>query len=382
MESIWISGKTFLEINFYVWFTQRLFSKNSIWRRAKKPRSSTWRRKDEDYSHKWRQTKSRHNSKADICDKAVDYEFYNTGGITAELHGRTAKTANIGIAIRHIPSSTIILGVENSIQNTSHYVFWLSIGCYVVDQRSGDGWFFGRIKILAISLWRGFSKLRDAGCENASALNKIIPNSHFKKKVRLEEQKAPKEDRFQRGRPIAFMIYDYFRVTGAHDTVVDYADLFSVTLRDDNVQELETRWDEVLLSMSKKFHPRIILDSLYKLRIRESDQLKTVLELYDMEFHQKISVPNYQKLKAMVKRSIDQKLRLWWERKGLSGVEGGQGVWPVERKKASVREETVTVSATKPKILRKNQNTLPPHLLTNRITRSKCVEEEKYPAQK
>ena len=40
-----------------------------------------------------------------------------------------------------------------------------------------------------------------------------------------------------------------------------------------------------------------ILESLYKLRIRESDQLKTVLELYGMEIHQKISVPNYQKLK-------------------------------------------------------------------------------------
>ena len=47
------------------------------------------------------------------------------------------------------------------------------------------------------------------------------------------------------------MIHDYFRVTGAHDTVLDYADLFSVTLHDDNVQEFDTRWDEVLLSMSK-----------------------------------------------------------------------------------------------------------------------------------
>ena len=33
----------------------------------------------------------------------VDYEFCNAGGITAELHGRTAKTANIGIAIQQIP---------------------------------------------------------------------------------------------------------------------------------------------------------------------------------------------------------------------------------------------------------------------------------------
>ena len=33
------------------------------------------------------------------------------------------------------------------------------------------------------------------------------------------------------------MIYDYFRVTGAHDTVLDYADLFSFNLHDDNIQE-------------------------------------------------------------------------------------------------------------------------------------------------
>ena len=85
----------------------------------------------------------------------------------------------------------------------------------------------------------------------ASALNKIIQNSQFKKKVRLGEQRAQKEDRFLRGRQIAFIIYDYFRMTGAHDTVLDYADLFSVTLRDDNVQEFDTRWDEVWLSMSK-----------------------------------------------------------------------------------------------------------------------------------
>ena len=39
-----------------------------------------------------------------------------------------------------------------------------------------------------------------------------------------------------------------------------------------------------------------VLESPYKLRTRESDQLKTVLELYDMEIHQKISMPNYQKL--------------------------------------------------------------------------------------
>ena len=75
----------------------------------------------------------------------------------------------------------------------------------------------------------------------ASALNKIIQNSHFKKKVSLEEQKAQKEVRSLRGRQIAFIIYDFFPVTDAHDTVLDYDDWFSVTLFDDNIQEFETR---------------------------------------------------------------------------------------------------------------------------------------------
>ena len=53
----------------------------------------------------------------------------------------------------------------------------------------------------------------------ASALNRIIHNSHFKRRVSLEEQKAQKQDRFLRGRQIAYLIYEHFRVTGAHDFV-------------------------------------------------------------------------------------------------------------------------------------------------------------------
>ena len=60
------------------------------------------------------------------------------------------------------------------------------------------------------------------------------------------------------------MIYDYFRVTGAHDTGLDNADLFSITLRNDSVQEFAMRWDEILLSMTK-IPSDEILDSLYKL---------------------------------------------------------------------------------------------------------------------
>ena len=65
----------------------------------------------------------------------------------------------------------------------------------------------------------------------ASAQNKIIQNTCFKKRVSLEEMKSQKEDRFLRGRQIAHLIYECFRVTGTDDSVENYADLFTVALR-------------------------------------------------------------------------------------------------------------------------------------------------------
>ena len=142
----------------------------------------------------------------------------------------------------------------------------------------------------------------------ASALNKIIHNSHFKRRISLVEQKAQKQDRFLRGRQIAYLIYDYFRATGIQDSVENYADLFTISLRNDDIQEFDSKWDGILLSTTK-IPPDDILEGLYKLRIRESEKLKTVLELYDLEIHQKKIGPDYHRLKTMVKRSIEQEIR-------------------------------------------------------------------------
>ena len=58
-----------------------------------------------------------------------------------------------------------------------------------------------------------------------------------------------------------------------------------------------------------KIPPDDILEGLYKLRIRESEKLKTVLELYDLEIHQKKIGPDNHILKRIVKRSVEQDLR-------------------------------------------------------------------------
>ena len=103
------------------------------------------------------------------------------------------------------------------------------------------------------------------------------------------------------------MIYEYFRVTGANDSVENYADLFTIGLQNDDIQEFDSKWDGILLSMTK-IPPDDILEGLYKLRIRESEKLKTVLELYNMEI--KKAGPDYHRLKTMVKRSLEQNLRI------------------------------------------------------------------------
>ena len=104
------------------------------------------------------------------------------------------------------------------------------------------------------------------------------------------------------------MIYEYFRVTGANNSVENYAELFTISLRNDDIQEFDSKWDGILLSVTK-IPSDDILEGLYKLRIRESEKLKTVLELYDLETHQKKLGPDYHRLKTMVKRSIEQDLR-------------------------------------------------------------------------
>ena len=52
---------------------------------------------------------------------------------------------------------------------------------------------------------RRFPNFEMLNAKIPSSLKKIIPNSHFKKRVNLAEQKAQLDDRFLRGRQIAFM---------------------------------------------------------------------------------------------------------------------------------------------------------------------------------
>ena len=142
------------------------------------------------------------------------------------------------------------------------------------------------------------------GAKIASALKKIISNPHFRRRVSAEEQRAQEHDRFLRGRQIAHMIYDHVRAAGACDAAQDLSDLFIICLHEDDIQVFDTRWDQALFS-SSEIPKGNILDGLYKLKIRDSDQRQTVSAMYDQEVDRDRATPSYQRLKTGVSH-IDQ----------------------------------------------------------------------------
>ena len=123
------------------------------------------------------------------------------------------------------------------------YLFTISYGSNAMDQRSGVGWFSGWNKIFVIYSWYFNAKIWSIWCEGLLqhwTESFIILTS--KEGSVWRNKKAQKQDRFLRGRQIAQLIYDQFRVTGTHDSVENYTDLFTIALRNDDVQEFDSKW--------------------------------------------------------------------------------------------------------------------------------------------
>ena len=90
------------------------------------------------------------------------------------------------------------------------------------------------------------------------------------------------------------MIHEYFRAAGANEAVQGLADLFTMCLQNDDVQDFDVRWDRALLTVSEMVTDAI-LEGLYKSKLQDSVQLRTVMALYDQEVARNNGTPNYQR---------------------------------------------------------------------------------------
>ena len=104
------------------------------------------------------------------------------------------------------------------------------------------------------------------------------------------------------------MFHAYFRATRACEAVQALSDLFTVSLKNDDVQDFDVRWDQALISGSEMLSD-VILEGLYKSKLQDSAQLQTALALYDQETARNSGQTSYSRLKTSLRLHIDQMMR-------------------------------------------------------------------------
>ena len=143
----------------------------------------------------------------------------------------------------------------------------------------------------------------------ASALKRCYDKqTHFRKKISVEEQRAQKDSRFLRGRQIAYLIYEYFRPTGSYDEIQGLSGLFSIELDNNDVQDFDLRWEQALLLTSDPPSDKV-LEGLYVSKLQDSSQAKTIMALYNQEILRGGGQRDYHRLRMCVKLHIEQAQR-------------------------------------------------------------------------
>ena len=326
----------------------------------------------ESKSDKWRRTKSWRSSNADIC---FDYEFYNTWELPQNyvVGQQTQQMSELQIDNFPTPASFLVWKTRSKTQVSNGSDF--SIGSNVMDQRSGGGWFSGRTEIFTIGNWKEFSKKLRCWTRRVPRLwtrSSRIPSS---KRWSASRNRKPKKKKPVSVRETDRLHDQWLLSSGCCSWHSIRFYWFTLLLSVMTTFRNSTRDGTKFCHRCQKFHPMISWKVCTNWGYVGLINSKPFLELYYMEIHHKIPVPNHQKFEnhgGEEKRSETSFTKLWrqtWENWICSRCKESKVIvmrwmrkWylsPVE--KASVRKETDAVSATKPKLVHKNQNTLPPH---------------------
>ena len=99
-----------------------------------------------------------------------------------------------------------------------------------------------------------------------------------------------------------------FRATGACDAAQGIFRSVQFFCLQNDVQDFDTRWDQIPLRTKELPHGNVV-EGLCKMKLQGSDQLQTVLALYNPEFNRDKVTPRCHKLRTTVRHHIDQTIR-------------------------------------------------------------------------
>ena len=139
---------------------------------------------------------------------------------------------------------------------------------------------------------KDFTDYEELDLMMASALKRCYDKqTHFRKKISVKEQRAQKDNRFLRGRQIAYLIFEYFRPTGSYD----------------DIRNLIYVWEQALLLTSDPPSDNVL--GLYVSKLQDSSQVQTNMGLYNQEILRGGGKRNYHRLRMCVKLHIEQAQR-------------------------------------------------------------------------
>ena len=264
-------------------------------------------------------------------------------------------------------TNSIIFGLEDTIQKSSDYLFWFSIGCNVTDQRSGDVWFIGGIEVFAISLWKEFSKFRDAGREDCFCSEQDRQEFPIQEEGQSGRTESPKgwpvstrKDRLHDLRLLSWILLIYSLL------------LFMVTIFRNSIQD-----GTKFYSLCHRFHPMISWKVCRHSEYVSPRNSKLFWNCTTWRFIRRYRCPIIKNWRRRWRRvwirnfdyetltpGTGELKQVQWSRIEKEWVALKEEKVPVtsEKKKASVRKETSVVSGMRVTIVPKNWNTLPPHL--------------------
>ena len=104
------------------------------------------------FIHSGEKWKARTKSRSDMPIRTVSQRFSHLQWrrLFKELWGTPTTTADFGSSFRQVRHTSNVCLLEDKIQDWGMYLFAISYGSDAMDQRSGDGWFSGWIKIFVI----------------------------------------------------------------------------------------------------------------------------------------------------------------------------------------------------------------------------------------
>ena len=162
--------------------------------------------------------------------------------------------------------------LENQPEERSHS-FWIG---EVEDAKSVDD-----LITSASRTGKSTADLKNLDTKMASGLRKI-QTGNFKKQVTTAEGQAQSEKRSLTSRQISLMIYDFFKIIGDNEAVLDFRYLPKVQSKNDNVQAFDTKWDELLSAVTDRPTDNT-LESLHKMQDGQLEELKYLVQVHAQE---------------------------------------------------------------------------------------------------